>query len=174
MQYPKRVTGGCNCGGVRYQLTFAPDHDWEHGGHTCQCTQCRKQSGALMLNFHTINLSELIWLSKTTYAEYNSSPPSRFFRVFCNTCGSTIGWLDRGEYREMEIAVGTIDEDFLVGERDAEDRPVGGFGEALVNVQGEHYYLRNEVKGVTDVSQGTWFWKLGRASKGAESERQLD
>ncbi|KAF8205486.1 Mss4-like protein [Mycena galopus ATCC 62051] len=172
MEYPKRVTGGCICGGVRYQLDFAPDHDWKRGGHTCQCTQCRKQSGSLLLNFHTVNLSELTWPSKATYAEYNSSAPSPFFRAFCKECGSTIGWLNREEYKNMEIAVGTVDEEYLVGGRDAEDKPVGGFGAALVNLEGEHYYLRNEVKGVTDVNHGTWFWKMGPVSSGAQGERE--
>ncbi|KAJ7268091.1 Mss4-like protein, partial [Mycena haematopus] len=158
MQKPQIITGGCNCGGVRYRVDFATDHDWRRGGNSCSCTTCRKQSGALTLPLHTIKLFELDWLSKTTYAEYNSSDAT--FRAFCKECGSTIGWGDRTEDLEIRIAVGTVDEEFLVGQRDAEDKPVGGFGEALVNVEGEHYFGRNAIKGVTDESKGVWCWKL--------------
>lgn len=31
LQVPKTVTGGCLCGGVRYRIDFAPDHDWKAG-----------------------------------------------------------------------------------------------------------------------------------------------
>lgn len=31
MLTPKAVTGGCLCGGVRFQVDFAPDHDWQKG-----------------------------------------------------------------------------------------------------------------------------------------------
>ena len=78
--------------------------------------------------------------------------------------------MDRGDYTGIELAVGTIDEEFLVGERDGEDKPLGAFGLALVNPEGEHYYLRNEIKGVTDASQGTWFWKMSKEAKGAKDE----
>lgn len=61
----------------------------------------------------------------------------------------------------MEIAVGTIDEEFLVGERDGEDKPRGAYGMALVNPGGDHFYIRNEIQGITDgvASTGTKFWE---------------
>ena len=31
MRIPKTITGGCLCGGVRYQIDFAVDHDWKSG-----------------------------------------------------------------------------------------------------------------------------------------------
>ena len=28
---PKTISGGCLCGGVRYKIDFAVDHDWKSG-----------------------------------------------------------------------------------------------------------------------------------------------
>jgi hypothetical protein len=59
------------------------------------------------------------------------------------------------------LAIGTFDEKFLVGERNAEGKAMGAFGVALANPEGEHFYVRNEIKGVTDeiFLSGTKFWK---------------
>ncbi|KAJ6620319.1 Mss4-like protein [Mycena sp. CBHHK59/15] len=156
---PEMTTGGCLCGGVRFQINFAPDHDWKRGPHTCQCTQCRKNSGCLIYSFHTVKLSELTWHSRSTYSEYNSSP--RACRAFCKNCGSPLGWIDRENATEIELAVGCFDEEFLIGGRDGEDRSLGASGLALANPEGDHFHVRNEIKGVTDeISvKGTRFWK---------------
>ncbi|KAJ7043014.1 Mss4-like protein [Mycena alexandri] len=134
--HPKLVTGGCVCGGVRYRIDFAPEHDWKRAPHTCQCTQCRKMSGALVLHFHTVQTKEITWVSKTTYAEYNSS--ANFFRAFCKSCGSSIAWIDRSvdSDTEIELMAGTFDEEFLVGDRDEKDKPLGAYAMALGKSQG--------------------------------------
>jgi hypothetical protein len=127
--------------------------------------------GGLIYNLHIIQNSEITWLSKATYAEYNSSAQN--FRAFCKNCGSSIGWMDRSVGKEIGLAVGTIDEEFLVGARDREDKPLGAYGVALANPKSHHYYIRNEIQGVTDTvsRQGTGFW---RASKeGAMKENEL-
>ncbi|KAJ7771544.1 Mss4-like protein [Mycena metata] len=159
--HPKFATGGCVCGGVRYRIDFAPEHDWKRGPHTCQCTQCRKMSGTLVLHFHTVQTTEITWVSKTTYAEYNSS--ADFFRAFCNRCGSSIAWMDRSveSNMEVELMAGTFDEEFLVGDRDEEDKPLGAYATALVNPNGDHFHVRNEIQGITDKdsTEGTRFWK---------------
>ena len=71
----------------------------------------------------------------------------------------------------MEIAVGTIDEEFLVGERDEEDKPKGAYGMVLANPAGDHFYIRNEVLGITDrvASTGTKFWEGSKEGPMARS-----
>lgn len=160
MLIPKAITGGCLCGGVRYQIDFAHDHDWKAGPHTCQCTQCRKNTGCLVYDFHSVTTEELTWVSKSTYAEFNSSPGC--YRAFCKNCGSTLCWTDHKLNTIVELAVGTFDEEFLVGVRDTEEgEPHGGYGMALANPAGDHFFIRNQIPGVTDkVSvSGTKFWK---------------
>ncbi len=83
------------------------------------------------------------------------------YRAFCKNCGSFLSWTDRVVPHEIELTVGSIDEEFLVGERDSEDRPLGAFGAALANPEGVHFYVRNEIKGVTDgfTARGMKHWK---------------
>lgn len=74
---------------------------------------------------------------------------------------------------EIELAVGSIDEVFLVGKRDDVDKEgfgVGGFGIALANPAGDHFWVRNCVRDVTDLvgERGTRFW---RGSKEGPVER---
>jgi hypothetical protein len=102
----------------------------------------------------------LTWTSKSTYAEYSSSPGC--YRAFCKVCGSTLGWIDNKANTDVELGVGTFDEEFLIGERDSKGKPIGGaYGLALANPEGDHYYVENEIRGVTDgISiSGTRFWK---------------
>jgi len=156
---PKRITGGCLCGGVRYQVEFSAEHDWKRGPHSCQCTQCRKNCGSLVYNFHTVKASEIEWTSQATYAEYNSSPGC--YRSFCENCGSPLAWSDRKVDTDIELAVGTIDEEFLLGDRDADDQALGAHGIALANPAADHFHIRNQIPGVTDQisATGTRYWK---------------
>jgi hypothetical protein len=34
---PKMITGGCLCGGVRYEINFSPEHDWKRGVYSLPC-----------------------------------------------------------------------------------------------------------------------------------------
>lgn len=108
---------------------------------------------------HTVSASEITWLSKETYAEYNSSPGC--YRSFCKNCGSPLGWTDHGASLDFEFSLGTVDEEFLIGKRDADGKPTGGFALALANPEAEHFYISNEIPGVTDEvsAKGTRFWE---------------
>ena len=174
---PTTIEGGCLCGGVRYKVDFAADHDWKKAVRpllhqhlifitnnprkpsTCQCTQCRKNSGALVYYLHAVQASELTWLSKSTLGEYQSS--AGCLRGFCNNCGSPLFWRKDQKDAEVELAVGTFDEEYLLGGRDSEDKPTGAYAIALANPDGHHSHLRNEIKGITDhvAVSGTKYWK---------------
>jgi hypothetical protein len=107
----------------------------------------------------------LTWLSKSTYAEYNSSPGC--YRAFCKNCGSSLAWTEYKVETTIELAVGTFDEEFLVGNRTSEEP---GFGVALANAKGDHFHIRNEIPGVTDVvsKEGTKFSKGSKEGPMAE------
>ena len=112
-----------------------------------------------MYNFHTVTASELTWLSNSTFAEHTSSPGCH--RLFCQNCESNLGWIDRKVNTDIELAVGTFDEEYLLGARDPQDNSLGAFGIALANPGGDHFHTRNTIKGVTEgiCSRGTKFWK---------------
>lgn len=127
--------------------------------HTCQCTQCRKNCGTLVYHFHTATSEELTWVSKSTYAEYQATPGC--IRAFCNKCGSNLGWWGEKVDPELEIAVGTIDEEYLLGGRDADDKATGAFGLVLANPEGHHFHQRNHVDGISEENKlrGVQFWR---------------
>lgn len=96
-----RHTGGCLCGGVRYELEGPL-----RGVVNCHCGQCRKTHGHIGAytnvardRFRLVNNSSLSW--------YVSSELAR--RGFCRVCGSSLFWERRGG-DVVSIAAGTLDQ----------------------------------------------------------------
>jgi hypothetical protein len=96
----KKVSGGCLCGAVRYELTppLRPVV-------ACHCSQCRRTSGNYVSatavprqHFALMNGDGLQW--------YRSSPQAE--RGFCRTCGSSLFWSADG-LDTITIMTGTID-----------------------------------------------------------------
>ena len=46
VEAPTRLTGGCQCGAVRYELTARP-----RGSSICHCRMCQKAGGAPFMAF---------------------------------------------------------------------------------------------------------------------------
>ncbi|KAK4189507.1 Mss4-like protein [Podospora australis] len=144
---PKTITGGCLCGSIRYRVDFPPDHNFQTSSGTCQCTQCRKQTGGLFFVEHFISPASTAFSltsssdPSSTMKTYSASPIAD--RHFCGKCGSFLYWKAKDASQDgLYLAVGSIDEEFLVGEN--------AYGEALVNGGGKHIWCENEIKGVTD------------------------
>ncbi len=94
-------SGGCLCGGVRYQLT-APFADVIN----CHCGQCRKTTGHYVAST-TIPNDRFELLESDTLSWYSASPIAR--RGFCGVCGSNLFWEPVDEER-TSIWAGTIDD----------------------------------------------------------------
>lgn len=75
------VSGGCQCGTVRYTL-HAPVNEVYH----CHCSVCRKVHGALFATFALVAREKLtIDQGANNLATFETSPGSH--RHFCRTCG---------------------------------------------------------------------------------------
>jgi hypothetical protein len=101
----KPVTGGCLCGGIRYEI------DGPFGVVTnCHCTMCRKAQGAAFAtnapvardDFHLLKGADLL-------TEYESSPGK--LRCFCRVCGSPIYSYRRADAGTVRVRFGTLDGD---------------------------------------------------------------
>ncbi|KXH35230.1 glutathione-dependent formaldehyde-activating enzyme [Colletotrichum simmondsii] len=142
---PTTVVGGCLCGALRYEATFSDTHDFNANAQTCQCTQCRKQSGALFVAFQRVPWP-MKWTSPkgtSTLREFSITPMAK--RGFCTECGSWLYYRSKGE-EWGSICLGTLDQEVLIGEKGQK----GGFGAILASGLGGHEWCENEIPGVTD------------------------
>ncbi|MBA3070261.1 MAG: GFA family protein [Hyphomonas sp.] len=81
------ITGGCQCGAIRYELTAPPTRV-----SICHCRDCQLSAGAPMVSWAILR-EDQFRLTKGTPTTYNSSGDA--FRSFCGTCGT--GLLYRNE-----------------------------------------------------------------------------
>jgi hypothetical protein len=95
------LTGGCQCGAVRYALFAAPAKIG-----VCHCRMCQKASGGPFGIFAEVNRADFAW-TRGSPASWQSS--SRAFRDFCGTCGTPLAFrpLDRDV---IEMMAGSFDE----------------------------------------------------------------
>jgi len=95
------VTGGCQCGRVRYAAVIADDR-----ADLCHCGMCRRATGGVSAALKTVPLADLSWTA-TPPDHYHSSPIAR--RPFCSACGTPLGFqfLDS---EAMDLTVGSFDD----------------------------------------------------------------
>lgn len=77
----KVLSGGCQCGAVRYTVDAPVDYT-----NHCHCSMCRRIHGALFGSYSRIAKARLsVECGADNLAVYRSSPPVS--RSFCGTCG---------------------------------------------------------------------------------------
>src|SRR5437868_4033910 len=83
-----RLTGGCQCGAVRYALLAAPDELC-----VCHCRMCQKASGGPVMAYARVGKHALRW-TRGRPAAFRSS--NLVERQFCSVCGTplTYNFLD--------------------------------------------------------------------------------
>jgi hypothetical protein len=80
------ITGGCHCGGIRYQV------EGDAMNHAlCHCVDCRRHSGAPMVGWTMYRQSE-VKVTKGTPKIYKSSTDGR--RQFCPDCGTGLFYVN--------------------------------------------------------------------------------
>ncbi|NNC42052.1 MAG: GFA family protein [Acidimicrobiia bacterium] len=95
-------TGGCLCGGVRYETT-GPLRDIT----MCHCRMCRTQTGLYYAATESA-LDDFALTSDKTLTWYTSSEWAK--RGFCSTCGTALFW-KADEHDRISILVGSFDDD---------------------------------------------------------------
>lgn len=90
-----KLTGGCQCGAVRYSVEGEPQHV-----ALCHCNDCRKSAGAPMVSWAAFAEDEFT-LEQGELTTYNSSGSA--MRSFCPKCGTGIA------YRNEEFLPGIVD-----------------------------------------------------------------
>ncbi|KAF9020341.1 glutathione-dependent formaldehyde-activating enzyme [Hymenopellis radicata] len=139
----KVIAGGCLCGAIRYEIQF-PEGTYPPDRITCQCTQCRKNSGALIAYFIGATTSNVTWTGNAP-TEYIATPG--YVRAFCNQCGSWLSWTDE-KPGHVGILTGTLDEEFLRGEK----------GKELATTT-DQVFCTGFIEGVTDIIKEGKRWE---------------
>ena len=96
-----RITGGCQCGAVRYALHEQPD-----GAHICHCRMCQKAFGSFFAPFIGVEQSAFE-LTRGELSVFKSSDPTE--RGFCNRCGTPLTIHDTDSSR-IGVSIGSLDE----------------------------------------------------------------
>jgi hypothetical protein len=94
------MTGGCQCGAVRYVVTVDSDD-----AYLCHCRMCQKATGGVAAAFVQVGADAVTWLADPHW--YASSQIAR--RPFCPKCGTPLGFaFNDGE--GMDLTVGSFDD----------------------------------------------------------------
>jgi hypothetical protein len=96
-----RMTGGCQCGAVRYALFQQPDNP-----HICHCRMCQKAFGSFFAPLTGVPL-EKFEITRGKLSIFMSSDQTE--RGFCQNCGTPLTIHDVGSPR-IAVAIGSLDE----------------------------------------------------------------
>jgi hypothetical protein len=98
---PLTLTGGCQCGAVRFTAHAKSDE-----AYYCHCRMCQRAFGNVFAAYVNVAKDALTW-DKGPPAYYASSKIAR--RGFCSTCGTPLTF-EYDESKVMDLAVGALDE----------------------------------------------------------------
>jgi hypothetical protein len=95
------MTGGCQCGRVRYSVDIDSDD-----AYWCHCRKCQRATGGLAAAFVEVMHDKVRWLSEPDW--YESSPVAK--RPFCAKCGTPLGFGWKDGTGGFDLTVGSFDD----------------------------------------------------------------
>ena len=95
------MTGGCQCGRVRYEAEVD-----SRDAYFCHCRMCQKATGGFAAVFVQIEPGKLEWLSEPDW--YESSLIAR--RPFCSSCGTPLGFQFADGGGKPDVTLGSLDD----------------------------------------------------------------
>jgi len=99
------LTGGCLCGGVRFEVTEPLMR-----ASYCHCTRCRRRSGAAASAQARVPPGALRLLSGEELIRC-WQPESGFAKCFCSECGSQLWSRDPDDPDVISVRLGAFDDD---------------------------------------------------------------
>jgi hypothetical protein len=170
LQAPVRLTGGCQCGAVRYVLHAEPEAPC-----ICYCRMCQKQFGNILAAFAGVAIEDFE-LTRGEIAWFQSSYSAR--RGFCRDCGTPLAYGYLLQPR-IAMALGSLDHPDLVKPKfqygaegivpwlqDALAVPVSATGTAGLQVKanGDDHYERTARTNRQHPDHDTELWPLHHAN----------
>lgn len=97
------MTGGCDCGAIRYALSDEPfDADF------CHCRTCQRTTGAPVSAWMDLRVEHVTWTTDTAPTLYASS--SNIRRGFCARCGSALTYQSVSNSAYLTLAITSLDQ----------------------------------------------------------------
>jgi hypothetical protein len=93
------LTGGCQCGAVRYALSAEPYTEF------CHCNMCKRATGGVFAALSGVKKTELTW-TRGQPSYFRSSTLSK--RGFCAECGTPLSF-DYDDKDTIEVTTGSLD-----------------------------------------------------------------
>ena len=95
------VTGGCQCGRIRYQVGITDDD-----AYLCHCRMCQRATGGVSIAFKNVMQADVEWTQAPD--EYASSPIAH--RGYCRECGTPLTFRYDRDSDKIDLTVGSFDE----------------------------------------------------------------
>lgn len=95
------MTGGCQCGRVRYAAEIDSDD-----AYLCHCRMCQRATGGVSIAYVNVPAGKLRWESGPDW--YRSSPIAH--RPFCSSCGTPLGFAFLQDAENVDVTVGSFDD----------------------------------------------------------------
>ena len=96
----QHLTGGCQCGRIRYALSVVPADI-----SVCHCRMCQKAVGGPFVALALVHPNELTW-TRGTPAQFRSSNIAT--RLFCADCGTPLAYVGDAK-GDIELTTGSFD-----------------------------------------------------------------
>jgi hypothetical protein len=100
------TTGGCLCGGVRFELT-----EPARAAGYCHCTRCQRRSGTAASAQARIDGRTLKLLAGEELVKAWRHPDGGWEKLFCRECGSQLFSRDPDDPTQMSVRLGAFDGD---------------------------------------------------------------
>uniref|UniRef100_A0A914V6R3 CENP-V/GFA domain-containing protein n=1 Tax=Plectus sambesii TaxID=2011161 RepID=A0A914V6R3_9BILA len=98
-----KLTGGCHCGAIRYDIDAAQFKRILY----CHCRICQHTAGAPAVPFLTVLVATEFRYTKGTPAIYHSSNHAE--RRFCSLCSTQLDFRDNNRPDDVDILTITLD-----------------------------------------------------------------
>jgi hypothetical protein len=99
------LTGGCLCGGVRYEV----DAPLVSAGY-CHCTRCQRRTGSAAAISALIAPGSLrVTSGEDLIASFD--PPDGWSKAFCSVCGGALWAVSPSDPETKSVRLGTFDAD---------------------------------------------------------------
>ena len=96
----KIITGGCQCGAVRYRLNAEPTQ-----AHICHCRMCQKASGGPFMALAGVPADKFV-VTRGSVSTFVSSDIAE--RGFCASCGTPLSYRSHLTGRVL-VTIGSFD-----------------------------------------------------------------